>query len=230
MEFENKYWHLVHFQLSKRLTRKEMNFMCTTMEMRHFKRGTELELSQKKLSNDIYFLKRGVIKIVNFTNKGEEVTKYLIKKGDVFGIMGLIDIENNDDYAIVLDDSLVCVIDADYFKKMMDENKNLNNYIFKLIGIRIKKIERNLTSLMYNDAKSRIEDFIKEYIKDFGHDDGDFIVAKNLLSNKEIGKLTSTSRQSVNKTLNELKRNNIIAFDKNMIRINKSSLTNSSVK
>lgn len=223
MNFENKYWHLVHFQLTKRLTRKEMHFMCTTMEMRNFKKGFELKLAIKANSNNVYFLKRGTIKIVNYTEEGEEVIKYLITKGDIFGIMDLLDIENNDDYAISLDDALVCTISSDYFKQMMQENQRLNNYIFKLIGIRIKKLERNLAHLIYKDAQSRIEHFIKDYINDIGVDSGDFVIAKNLLSNKEIGKLTSTSRQTVSKTLNELRRNNVIDFDKDMIRINKKT-------
>ncbi len=226
MDFENKYWHLVHFQLMKRLTGKEMKFMCSTMEMKHFKKGTELELGQKKIASDVFFLKRGAVKIVTYTKDGEEVIKHLIKKGDVFGIMSLIDIENNDDYAVAIDDSLVCVISSGYLKKMMEENQKLNNYIFKLIGIRIKKLERNLSELMYKDAASRIENFIIDYVKDFGIDEGDFVVAKNLLSNKEIGKLTSTSRQTVNKTMNSLKENHIIDFDNSKIQVSRAFIQN----
>jgi len=210
----------------KRLTRNEMKLMCSTMEMKHFNKGTEIELEQKKIASDVFFLKRGVVKIVHYTNEGEEVIKQLIKKGDVFGIMGLIDIENNDDYTVALDDSLVCVISSSYFKKMMEENPKLNNHILKLVGIRIKKLERNLSELMYKDARSRIENFIKDYVVDFGTDKGDFIVAKNLLSNKEIGKLTSTSRQTVNKIMNNLKENNKIDFDNNKIQIKRDVIQN----
>ncbi len=200
--------------------------MCSTMEMKHFKKGTELELGQKKIASDVFFLKRGAVKIVTYTKDGEEVIKHLIKKGDVFGIMSLIDIENNDDYAVAIDDSLVCVISSGYLKKMMEENQKLNNYIFKLIGIRIKKLERNLSELMYKDASSRIENFIIDYVKDFGIDEGDFVVAKNLLSNKEIGKLTSTSRQTVNKTMNSLKENHIIDFDNSKIQVSRAFIQN----
>ena len=128
----------------KRLTRNEMKLMCSTMEMKHFKKGTEIELGQKKIASDVFFLKRGVVKIVHYTNEGEEVIKHLIKKGDVFGIMGLIDIENNDDYAVALDDSLVCVISSSYFKKMMEENPKLNNHILKLVIFQVINFTSNL--------------------------------------------------------------------------------------
>ncbi len=222
MDFETKYWHLVHFQLVKRLSRDEMKYLCTTMEMKYYKKGIGVELGRKKIAKDVYFLKRGTIKIVNYRSDGDEVIKYIIKRGDIFGIMGLMDLENEDDFAVAMEDSVVCIIDSAYFKKMMEENQKLNNYIFKLTGIRIKKLERSLTSLIFRDAKSRIESFIKDYVEDLGEEKENFIIAKNLLSNSDIGKLTSTSRQTVNKTLNSLKRNNIIDFDKNTIWINKN--------
>lgn len=227
MDYESKYWHLGHFQLAKRLTGDQMKFMCTTMEMIHFKKGGEVELGRKKISKDVYFLKSGTVKIVNYSSGGDEVIKYIIKRGDIFGIMGLMDFDNEDDYAVAMEDSIVCVIDSKYMKRMMEENRDLNNYIFKLTGIRIKKLERNLTSLIYKDANTRIEDFIKDYVSEMGEEKEDCIIAKNLLSNADIGKLTSTSRQTVNKTLNELRRINIIDFDKDMIKVNKNIVQNS---
>ncbi len=224
MDFESKYWYLTHFQLSKRLSGKEMKYLCTTMEMKFFKKEDEIKLGQRKITNDIYFLKSGTIKAVSLSSDGEEILKYIIKRGDIFGILNLMEVENDDDYAVAMEDSIICIIDSNYFKKMMEENRKLNNYIFKLAGVQIKKLERNLASLIYKDAKTRIEHFIKDYVKDVGEEEEDFFVVKNLLSNNDIGKLTSTSRQTVNKTLNSLKRHNIIDFDKNMIRINKNIL------
>lgn len=222
MDFESKYWHLIQFQLSKRLSKDEMIHLCTTLVMKYIKQDVELKLGRRKMSSDVYFLKQGTIKIISISSNGNEVIKHIIKEGDIFGILGLIDSENEDDYAVAIEDSIVCIIDSTYFKKMMEENRNLNNYIFGLAGNRIKKLERKLESLLYKDAKTRIEDFIEDYVKDYGIETDDFFIAKNLLSNSDIGKLTSTSRQTVNKTLNELRRNNIIDFDKDLIKFNKS--------
>jgi CRP/FNR family transcriptional regulator len=224
MNFESKYWHLIKFNLAKRLSKDEMIYLCNSMGMKHFKRSDKVKLESREVSNDIYFLKKGTIKIVSLFSNGDELVKDIIKKGDIFGIMGLLGVRNEDDFAVAMEDSIICIIDSSYFKKMMEENRNLNNFIFKLAGDRIKKLERNLSSLIYKDAKSRIEDFIIDYVEDFGVEVVDFFVAKNLISNSDIGKLTSTSRQTVNKTMNDLKRNNIIDFDKNIIRVNKNIL------
>jgi len=222
MDFETKYWHLSQFQLSKRLSRNEMINMCNSLVMKHFKRGLQIGFENNATKN-VYFLKKGTIKIVSLCSNGEELIKDIIKKGDIFGILGLLHVENEDDYAVAMEDTVVCVIDAETLQMMMAENQNLNNYIFKLAGIRIKKLERRLESLVYKDAKTRIQEYIFDYINEFGIESGEFIVVDVLLTNNDIGRLTSTSRQTVNKTLNHLKTKEIIDFDNNTLKIRKSS-------
>jgi CRP/FNR family transcriptional regulator len=190
--------------------------------MKHFKRGLQIGLENNATKN-VYFLKKGTIKIVSLCSNGEELIRDIIKKGDIFGILGLLQGESEDDYAVAMEDTVVCIIDAATLQKMMSENQNLNNYIFKLAGIRIKKLERRLESLIYKDAKTRVQEFVFDYLNEFGIESGEFVVADFLLNNKDIGRLTSTSRQTVNKTLNHLRTKGIIDFDNNALKIRKSS-------
>ncbi len=222
MDFETKYWHLSQFQLSKRLSRNEMINMCNSLVMDRFKRGLQIGHGNNVTKN-VYFLKKGTVKIVRLCGNGEEITTDIIKKGDLFGILGLVHGENEDDYAVAMEDSVICTIDAKTLQMMMTENQDLNNYIFKLAGIRIKKLERRLESLIYKDAKTRIQEFIFDYLNEFGHESGEFIATDFLLTNKDIGRLTSTSRQTVNKTLNNLKIKGIIYFDNKSLQIKKTS-------
>lgn len=224
MDFEAKYWHLIQFKLAKRLSKAERVHMCQTMEMKYYKKGADIPLEGKQVSSNVYFLKNGTIKITSYSNDGNEIIKNIVKRGDIFGTLGLFEAEDEEDYVVAMEDAVVCIIDSGYFKKLMENNRNLNNYIFKLAGLRIKKLERNLTSLLYKDATTRIKDFIIDYVKDFGLEKEDIFLARNLLSNNDIGILTSTSRQTVNKTLNNLKRNNVIDFDKNTIKVNKKAM------
>ena len=218
-----KYWHLAQFNLSKKLTRDEMDYLCEHLTMQCFKKGVQIKLSPSK-GGDVYFLKRGAAKITTSYDCGEEDIKYLIRKGEIFGILNVIEGENANDRAVAIEDSLVCIIDSSTLKKMMVNNSKLNNYLFKLAGLRIQKLERKLEALVYKNAETRIKEFVNEYIRDFGKDSGEKLIAKNLLSNKEIGKLTSTSRQTVNKVLNELKQKGYLDFDKDLLYMDRKYL------
>ena len=218
MEKTPKYWHLTRFNLSKKLTSEEMDYLCQHLVMLNFKKGERIELNPGS-GGEIYFLKGGAAKIISNFDSGEEDIKYLINEGEIFGILNLIDGENPNDCAVAIDDSIICIIDSSTLEELMGGNSKLNNHLFKLAGLRIQKLERKLEALVYKNAETRIKEFVVQYLRDFGQQSDNGLVAKNILSNKEIGKLTSTSRQTVNKVLNELKLNGYLHFDKNIIRM-----------
>lgn len=161
---------------------------------------------------------------MGLSKNGEEIVKYIIEEGDFFGILALFQLANKNDSAVFIQDSVIKIMDPKLFIKRMGANPMLNSHIFKLVGLRIKMLEFKLESLMQLDAKSRIKDFIIDYIIRFGKEFDDRWEAQNLLSNEEIGKLTATSRQTVNRILNNLKRKETIDFDKDTISIAHSTL------
>ena len=223
MRLTPRYWHLADFKLSQKLTRNELKYMSTHLVMTHFKKGAKLELNNGE-TGDVYFLKKGTAKIITDNDSGEEEIKYLIKRGDIFGILNVMDGENENDSAVAIEDSLICTVDSVTLKGLMVENTKLNNHLFKLAGLRIQKLERRLEALVYKNAETRVKEFITEYVRDFGEESGAELVVKNMLSNKDIGKLTSTSRQTVNKVLNDLKDNGYLHFDKNVMLIARKNL------
>lgn len=208
-----------------------MIHMYTNLVMKYYKKGKRIGFEHKG-AGDVFFLKKGTVKIVSLHENGDEIIKGVSKEGNIFGILGLLYGESVNDYAVAMEDVVVSMIDATSLKQMMLENPQLNNYIFKLAGLRIQKLERKLESL-HRDAESRIEEFIKDYIVEFGKREKDCFVAKNLLSDGDIGKLTSTSRQTVNKTLNRLRRNHKIDFDRKQLRLSiwgNEQFTNSNIE
>ena len=223
MNRQPEFWHLASFDLSKKLTTDEMQYMRKNLTMVPFKKGDQIELNRANVK-DVYFMKRGAVKIIDDRASGEEDIQYLIHEGEIFGILNLIEGMDENSRAIAMEDSLICIIDSLTLKKLMATNIKLNNHIFKLAGLRIQKLERKLGSLVYKNAETRIKEFVTEYLRDFGENSGDTVIAKNLLVNKDIGKLTSTSRQTVNKVLNELKLQGFFDFDRNRMMIKSENL------
>jgi CRP/FNR family transcriptional regulator len=136
----------------------------------------------------------------------------------VFGEMALAD-GNANDFAVAADDLLICAIDIDVLQDIMQRNKAFNIAMYKLIGLRLRKVESRLSSIVFKDSSTRIIDFVRELARDFGKEKDGAIVVKNFLTHKDIAKLTFTSRQTVNSVLNRLKRNGQIDYDERYIKI-----------
>ncbi|MDY8134542.1 Crp/Fnr family transcriptional regulator [Aquimarina sp. 2201CG5-10] len=210
MNTYTKYWFLEGFNLFNKLGRLTMMRMCEILEMENMDKGTVIELKNDDKKN-IFFLKKGTVKIVDTASNN---VKYIVKKGHIFGELSLYDEQAAvEEQAITLEDSIVCYIEADRMERIMEKHKSLKNGVLKVYGLRIKKLERRLQDLLYKDSTTRIKEFIIDYIKEFGEIDNDRIVAKNLLSHKDISNLTNTSRQTVSNVMSSLRKELLIDYD-----------------
>lgn len=218
MKTLTKYWFLEGFSLFRKLGMPTMMKMCELLEMEHIDKGKIIELGNRD-KKSIFFLKKGAVKILNSTRG---TAKYIVKKGNIFGELSLYDEEAaSEEKAIALEDSVICYIESDMMEELMDKHRSLKNGVFKVYGLRIKKLERRLEDLLYKDSKTRITDFIYSYVQEFGEDKTDRIEAKNLLSHKDIANLTNTSRQTVNNVLSGLRKENRIDYNTREISIPK---------
>ena len=214
MTLTPRYWYLSEFTLSQKLTRSQLDRVCNHLAITCFRKGEQIELISGE-EGIVCFLKRGAAKIVAGNTGGKECIKHLVKQGEIFGLLNVFESESPNDRAVAIIDSTICTINSLTLRQIMQENTGLNNHMLKLAGLRIQKLERRLENLIYKNAETRVREFITGYLKDFGEQSGERMVAKNMLRNGDIGELTRTSRQTVNKVLNELKMKGHLHFDKN---------------
>ncbi|TSE06638.1 Crp/Fnr family transcriptional regulator [Aquimarina algiphila] len=218
MNTYTKYWFLEGFNLFNKLGRITMMRMCEILEMENIDKATTIQLLNSE-EKSVFFLKRGTIKIVDTSS---DTVKYIVKKGNIFGELSLFDRQAaNEEKAIALEDCIICYIEADRMEKIMEQHTSLKNGVLKVYGLRIKKLERRLRDLLYKDSAARIKEFIIDYIKEFGELENDRVIAKNLLSHKDISHLTNTSRQTVSNTMSMFRKQEIIDYDAQFISLPK---------
>jgi CRP/FNR family transcriptional regulator len=182
--------------------------------MRSIDKGEELNF----LNDDkqiVFFLKAGTIKIVDAESNR---TMHLVKKGNLFGEIALI-ADGDQEKAIAIEDGVICFIDADQMKMMMENHASLKNGVLKLSGIRIKRLQNQVKDLIYKDSETRIREYIFRYVEEFGEMTDGIKQAKNLLTHSDIAHLTNTSRQTVSNVLSKLRKEGIINYDSKKIQV-----------
>lgn len=205
-----KYWFLEGFSLFKKLGMPTMMRLCGQLEMEAFNKGAQI-LHGNTEEDFIYFLKKGTVKIVH---QPTGTVKYIVQKGNIFGELALYDeIAQAEEAAFALDECLICYISKEQMERLIEEHSSLKNGVLKIYGLRIRKLERRLHDLLYKDSKTRIQEFIRDYIDTFGEELEKGKRAKKILSHKEIADLTNTSRQTVNNVLSTLRKEGVLQYD-----------------
>jgi len=171
-------------------------------------------------SEQIYMISNGRVKIGAYTPDKKEVVKAILGKGEIFGELALAGEETRSDFAQAMDnDTRICTMSILDLKSLMKDNQELSFKILRIVGWRLRKMERKIESLVFKDARTRIVEFLKDTANERGQKVGFEMMIKNHLTHKDIASLTGTSRQTVTTVMNELREKNLINFDRRRILI-----------
>ena len=171
-------------------------------------------------ANNIYMISSGKVKILNYTEDGEEIVKGILARGDIFGEMAVLGEEKRSDFAQAIDNNTyICLMNLEELQGLMLENKKFALSINKIIGLRIGRLERKLDSLVFKDVRTRVIDFIKDLIETSGQKYNEGIRINHFYTHKDIADLIGTSRQTVTTVINELKSEGLLNFKRKEIFI-----------
>lgn len=171
-------------------------------------------------SDSIFFLAKGAVKIGTHSNDGKEVIKSLIHPLAMFGERGLIGEAARQEFAQVLKETVqLYALSVEDLRELMKNNFDLCSNLMLLFGDRLMRAENKLESLIFKDARTRIIEFIKDSIKERGRRVGYEMLLKHSLTHQDIANITCTSRQTVTLVLNELKKLDLIYFNRGKILV-----------
>lgn len=171
-------------------------------------------------ANNIFLISKGKVKILNYTEEGEEVVKGILTVGDLFGEMVVLGEDKRTDFAQATENKTnVCQMNIDELQGLMLENKKFALTINKLIGLRIRKLERRLDSLVFKDVRTRLIEFIKELSENSAKKDNKGTLISHFYTHKDIADLIGTSRQTVTTSFNDLKNEGLLDFKRKEIFI-----------
>lgn len=212
-------WYFESVDLFNVLCPHKVKRMDETHTFSQFKKNQFIYFPNEP-SKHIYMIADGRVKIGNYTSDGKEVVKAILSKGEIFGELALAGEDTRTDFAQAMDENTqICLMSIQDMQGLMKDNRELSLKIFKLIGFRIKKLEKKIESLVFKDARTRIVEFIKDAAAWKGQKVGFETLINTKLTHKDIANLTGTSRQTVTTILNELKDKNLITFNRRRILI-----------
>ena len=219
---EDKIWYLKSINVLKNLSEPQRMKLGSYCSMTNFKQG-ELIYLPGDLKN-IYFLKKGSIKLVTQKSNGEEIIKDVLEKGEIMGKCFGGENEELNEEAVALEDSMVCYLSYENWQEFLNENLDLSLSILKWTGLRIKRLERRIDTLYFKPTTERVKDILADLAKRLGKKDpisGNIIIPIHL-THEELGQLTGCSRQNVTAILNEMREKDFIEYTRNKLIIRKA--------
>ncbi|MCB0705729.1 MAG: Crp/Fnr family transcriptional regulator [Saprospiraceae bacterium] len=210
---------LKQFPLFQILSEAEFDEITRNAEYRVFPKYGHIYLADDA-SDQIFFLLKGVVKVGTHSEEGREVIKTILHPSAMFGELGLVGEDVRPEFARAMNQEVHCYsVPVAAFRDLMRSNFELCQRVLSLVGSRLRHTEDRLEALIFKDARTRIIDFLKECANKRGRKVGFEMLFKHCLTQQDIANLTGTSRQTVTSVLNELRKENLIYFNRRSILI-----------
>jgi len=226
MCIETKYIYLKSNSLFKELDETKLMELSTVVKVHNLYRSESISYGDGDYSK-IYFVVKGKVKIAESNDMGDELIKDILTEEDFFGDLSLQGNLSVDEYAEALtSNTTVCSFKVSDFRRVLQSNPHIALSYANKVSSKLRKLENRHSDLVFRDAKARLIHFIKNWARMDGSRVGDKIVFPNYLTHSDIAGFISTSRQSVNVLLNELRDSGLLFYNRKRIELNDSGIWN----
>ncbi len=165
--------------------------------------------TSQELSNNVFIVKSGKVTLYRETEEGKRFIFGVLGKGEIFGAV-LTNKQEENEYALIEPDTVICILDKRFFEEILEKNPVLSIRISRLFGLRVYEMEVLLQEVAFRPVISRVAYILLKLAEKFGVRSVEGIRINIKLTHEEIASMIGATRESVTKSLNELKKRGLI--------------------
>jgi len=210
---------LESFEFYKLFSNKEQVIFKNGCRLLHANSNESIYSSNKSRSY-IYYLIEGRLTLMKQFHSNQPRISDIVTEKNFFGL-GMMGKEREIiETAKSATESVYVKISIKTIQTLMNENNDFSIFMFNQVLNKSIKIESYFENICFSESvKSRVLLFLIDFANKYGENVGDEIMLKLELRHHEIAEYIFTSRQTVTQVLNDLKRENLIYFDREKVLI-----------
>lgn len=222
-------WYLKQSDLFRRLSPEKLALIEPRCRMRHFKRGEPIYLPSDA-AESVLVLAEGRVKIGSITDDGKQTILAFIEPGEVFGELAALDGEPREEFAEAAEKSTVILMPAELLRTLVEQTPELALGITRLIGMRRRRIERRLKSLLFRSNRQRLVSLLLELAGQYGEPatsasgSNEAVRLKIKLSHQDLASIIGSTRETVTVVLGELQTEGLVEVGRRKILLTNPNL------
>jgi len=161
----------------------------------------------------------GRVRICNYSAEGKEVTLNIVRKGEFFGEIALLDGKTRTAEAVAIEPTDLLVLERRHFLPWLEAHSTVCLRMFGVLCDRLRRTSIQLEDTLFLEVPCRLARCLVRLATAFGvaEKGGTRIDVK--LSQQQLGTLVGITRESTNKHLNEWQRDGLITVSAGSITI-----------
>jgi CRP/FNR family cyclic AMP-dependent transcriptional regulator len=200
------------------LRQPELEALAQRMRQRRYKEN-EAIFHRDDPGAALYVILTGQIKIHNEGVDGTDIIITVLKAGEFFGEMSLLDGSERSADATTMEPTEMLMLTRGDLEATIERNPRIAMNMLASLATRIRQSNVSIESLSALDVKGRVARMLLELSEKHGEqvDGGMRINAK--LTQSELAAIVGASRESVNKEIGKFRRRGIVDYDEDKQRL-----------
>lgn len=200
------------------LTQAELESLARIATERTYRKHTFVFMEGEQ-RDAVFFIEAGVVKVFKIDEEGNEQIISLLKKGDMFPHVGFFDNVPYPGTAEVVQDCRLLVIHVNDFNELLMDNPRIAIQVMKVMEQKIIELQQRLQALLSGDVFRKVVHLLLRLAAEYGEKRADGVFIAVPMTNRDFANMVGTSRESVNRTLNQLKKDKLLDIDRQGILI-----------
>lgn len=167
----------------------------------------------------VYFIQSGIIKVYKTDVNGNEQIVNFLKKGDMFPHVGFFDKSPYPATAEVVETAELCAIPIKAFEQTLLEVPSISIKVMRVLGSKILELQSKLQAFSVHDVNYRIIAALLRIANEHGKRVDNEIHIELPLTHQEFANMVGSTRETVNRLFNQLKKEEIVRVDRKRITI-----------
>ena len=162
----------------------------------------------------LYVVITGEVKVVLIGEDGREVILSMLRSGDFFGEMSLIDDQPRSAHVIATEDSNLLVLRREEFRVCLEQAPRIAVGLLQALSRRLRRADDKIGGLVLLDVTGRVARMLLELADEH---DGEHVPRK--ITHHMIAQMIGSSRETVSRTIRELGDQGLIQVSRKDIAI-----------
>jgi len=165
----------------------------------------------------VYFIVDGLVKAFKVDANGNEQIVSLLTKGDMFPHTGFFDQSPYPANAETVKPTRVFAIPIHSFEQLLLSTPTIAVKVLRVMGAKIRELQEKLQELTFQDVRHRICSILLRLAEAHGTDRDGAVVLHLPVTHQDLAAMAGTTRESVNRMLNDLRRRGVLEMNRNLI-------------
>lgn len=209
---------LAHIELFSSLTKDQLADVSSLCVWQSYPPGTHL-IDRMSESMDVFFVSRGQVRVLIYSEGGREISIIDISEGGVFGELSALDHQPRSANVVTVYSTTVAQMQAEVFRQVLLKYPTVALELLRHLTSLLRNSTSRIMDLSTLSAHCRVYEEIRKLAEQRFIKHGHYRISP-IPIHSELASRVSTTRETVARVFSELTRNKIIRKERNVIVVN----------